>query len=119
MSVFRRLKDAVGELLSSPRPGTPPAGDPARAVVVYYFGDEPEWGVSKDWYWRKVDLRLADDPPDGPVTRVETYLVKRAHQALRTEQEIPVRVKPGTRTIVGIDAEAYEAEVAAAFPETS
>lgn len=103
--------------MSSPRPGTPPTGESARAVVVYYFGDEPESGVSKDWYWRKVDLRLADDAPDGPVTRVETYLVKRAHQALRTGMDIPVRVKPGTRAIVGIDAEAYEAEVAAKFPE--
>ena len=112
--MFQRLTKWFGEVTSTPRPGTPAEGDPARAVVVYYYGDEPEYGVSKNWYWRKVDLRLADDPQDGPVTRVEAYFEKRAHQSLRTGAEIPVRLKPGTRTIVGIDVEAYEAEVAVA-----
>ena len=112
--MLRKLVERVRGLASFHRPGTPATGDPARAVVVYYFGDEPEAGVRKDWYWRKVELRLADDPPDGPTTTVEAYLVKAAHQALRTGADIPVRLKPGTRTIVGIDVEAYEAEVAAA-----
>jgi len=108
------IRKRLGSLLSMPRPGTPPEGDPARATVVYYFGDEPVAGVRQDFYWRTVELRLTDDPQGARTTTVETYLVRQAHQALRTGMDIPVRVKPGTRAIVGIDSEAFEAEVVAA-----
>jgi hypothetical protein len=110
--VFRRVVKKLVSLGDRPRPGTPPAGEPARGIVRYYFGDEPEAGVTQQWYWRTVDVALADDP-DGPATRVEVYLNRRAHGALRIGAEIPVRVQPGTRSISGIDPDAFEAEIAA------
>ena len=113
--MFRRVFEKLVSLGDRPRPGTPPDGELARGVVTYYFGDEPQAGVSKQWYWRTVDVALADDAngPNGPVTRVEVYLNRRAHGALRVGAEVPVRLQPGTRTILGIDPDVFEAEIAA------
>jgi len=32
------------------------AGEPAGGVVRYYVGDDPETGVTKQWYRRSVDV---------------------------------------------------------------
>lgn len=117
-AVFRKLIDRVAGLGDHPRPGVAPTGDPARGVVVYYYGDEPELGVSKQWWWRTVDVALADDPQQV-VARVEVYLTKAAYQRLRVGTEVPVRVEPGTRTIIGIDAEAFEHEIESGAAEAA
>ena len=40
------------------------------------------------------------------------YLTREARQHLRIGTEVPIRVEPGTQIVTGIDAEAFEAEVA-------
>ncbi len=89
----------------------PPDGDRMRAIVTYHHGDI-EAGKRNTYFWKNVTVRLADDPEGGPETTVATYLLRAAHGRMRVGDEIPVVVKRGTRTIIVIDAEAYEAEVA-------
>ena len=113
------LRSLISKLVSphgDERPGTPPTGDLARAVVTYYHGDI-EAGLKQKYFWKNVTVRLADDPEDGPTTKVATYLQRRPHALMRIGTNIPVRVKPGTRTITAIDADAFEAEALANDPD--
>ena len=116
MNPLRRLFAKLGLEEPSERPGSGVTGDPARAVVTYYHGSIKP-GMRQRWFTKYVDLRLTDDPEDGPTTRVQVYLERRPHALMRLGVEVPVWLKPGTRTIIGIDADRFEAEAAANDPD--
>jgi len=48
---------------------------------------------------------------------VQVYLERRPHALMRLGTEVPVWLKPGTRSIIGIDADRFEAEAAANDPD--
>jgi hypothetical protein len=111
MGLGKKLKGMLTKVI--PRPGGDVGGLPARGIVVEVVSAPRGDGDFDATLWNKmvVRLRLVDDGPDGTVTTVDCWLQTRAGSEMEAGHEVPVRIEPTTRRVVGLDAEAYEAEV--------
>jgi hypothetical protein len=111
MGLGKKVKGMLTKAI--PRPGGDIGGVPARGIVVEVVSIPRSNGNFDATLWSRVELRLrlADDGPNGPATTVDTWLQTRAWGEIEAGHEVPVRIDPGARTLLGLDAEAYEAEV--------
>jgi hypothetical protein len=117
MGLGKKLKGLLTKAI--PRPGGDVGGVPARGIVVEVISaprDDSDLLNSDTALWSKVVLSLRRaDAPDGPGTQVDTWLQTRAWREVEAGHEVPVRVDPATGRLLGLDAEAYEAEVDARY----
>ncbi|MEY2452819.1 MAG: hypothetical protein QOD92_2393 [Acidimicrobiaceae bacterium] len=111
MGLGKKLKGLLTKAI--PRPGGDVGGVPARGIVVEVVSVPRGDGDFEATLWSKVvvRLRLADDGPDGPATTVDTWLQTFAWGEMDAGHEVPVRIDPASRRLLGLDAEAYESEV--------
>jgi hypothetical protein len=111
MGLGKKLKGILTKAI--PRPGGDVGGVPARGIVVEVVSVPRGDGDFEATLWSKVvvSLRLADDGPDGPATTVDTWLQTFAWAEMDAGHEVPVRIDPASRRLLGLDAEAYESEV--------
>ena len=67
---------------------------------------ESRWNFHKVWV-------VADGAPADRPTEVQCYVNMIAHRELQPGVEVPLRVEPGSGTVLGLDVAAWEAEAPA------
>jgi hypothetical protein len=113
MKLWRKVRDGTRRVADTvvPRPGGDVGGAPARGVVVEVIN--APWGEDASsalWSSVTLSLRRADAPADTP-TEVQIYLKSRGWRAIEAGQDVPIRVDEQTGSVLGLDGDAYEAEV--------
>ncbi|MEY2422192.1 MAG: hypothetical protein QOI95_2259 [Acidimicrobiaceae bacterium] len=112
MGLVKKLRGAFAKAI--PRPGGDVGGVAARGIVVEVVSGP--WGDQEDSYslWTKVVLKLRPtDAPDAPPTTVDCWLSGAAWREIEVGHDVPVRVDPATGVLLGLDADAHDAEVEA------
>lgn len=121
MGLLDRIKVAIigYDPRTAPRPGRAPLGGaPARALIVkssplLYDAEENSLFVSKKettWTRKILDLQLVDQPDER--AKATCYFSEAEWRAAEVGTEIPVRVEPDSRAILGVDYDAWAADVA-------
>ena len=116
MGLVKKLRGALAKAI--PRPGGDVGGVPARGIVVEVVSGP--WGDQDENFalWTKVVLRLRRaDAPDAPPTTVDCWMSGAAWREIEAGHDVPIRVDPATGAVVGLDADAHDAEVDARAQE--
>jgi hypothetical protein len=110
MGFLDRLKAAViPDYSDLPRPGGEPRGGlAARATIVGTSGSLSGTETVR-WSGKTLDLQLVERPEQR--AKVDCYFSEREFLVAITGAEIPVRVHESTGVILGVDYDAWTAEV--------